>query len=347
MQRATALETISHNIASDDRRCLACGYMLRGLGPEPRCPECGLINIPEEFRRQVWDLVDSGRWFFSGFFRPFRKRPPGWWWALDRPGDVRHSWEHAAANVLISLLIIAAVVGVADGWCYRVNDYGLLSLPVGEPGPPEPLHLSISVVSLTHSRRMADWCKWRAFDSFSDDQNLLFSFTYVAWVWSPSWQSALPVMPLVAWVWLVWVFPAFAGVSTQIRKDLPAFARAPRTIVAAANYESHRMIYLAIVVSASAVLSAWIIASVDIASQTLGGFAPASFPKYAIVAPILPVLLLLFAAFNWIGPLRSDYTRQLIQGRWHAARIILMYVLFFPAAFVLGSISSIGALMRW
>jgi hypothetical protein len=30
-----------------DRKCLACGYDLQGLGDEPRCPECGLLNIPE------------------------------------------------------------------------------------------------------------------------------------------------------------------------------------------------------------------------------------------------------------------------------------------------------------
>jgi len=60
------------------RPCLACGYDLFGLGDEPRCPECGLLNIPQGYRRQVWELVDSGKWFFSGPFAFFRKRPPGW-----------------------------------------------------------------------------------------------------------------------------------------------------------------------------------------------------------------------------------------------------------------------------
>ncbi len=35
------------------RPCLACGYDLSGHGEEPRCPECGLLNIPEGYRRQV------------------------------------------------------------------------------------------------------------------------------------------------------------------------------------------------------------------------------------------------------------------------------------------------------
>jgi len=62
----TGLE--SDNITDSEaiRSCLGCGYSLRGLGTEPRCPECGLLNIPDAYRKQVWALVDSGKWFFSG-----------------------------------------------------------------------------------------------------------------------------------------------------------------------------------------------------------------------------------------------------------------------------------------
>ena len=96
------------------RHCLACGYNLFGLGEEPRCPECGLRHVPSVYREQVWELVDSGKWFFSGFFTPWRKRLPGWWWALDRPGDLRRSFRFAVVRVLISTVLILVFVAAAD-----------------------------------------------------------------------------------------------------------------------------------------------------------------------------------------------------------------------------------------
>ena len=37
----------------------------------------------------------------------------------------------------------------------------------------------------------------------------------------------------------------------------------------------------------------------------------------------------------WIGLLRSDFTKQIVRSRWHAARIVWMYAILLPAAFAL------------
>ena len=35
-------------------------------------------------------------------------------------------------------------------------------------------------------------------------------------------------------------------------------------------------------------------------------------------------------ALGWIGPLRSDYTSQLIRSRFHLVRIVVMYAVAIP-----------------
>ena len=93
----------------EDRKCIACGYSLRGLGDERRCPECGLLNVPEGLRRQVQQLVDLKPWFFSSFLAPFEKRLPGWWWSLDRNDHLRRSFKFAGIHILVALLLVIPV----------------------------------------------------------------------------------------------------------------------------------------------------------------------------------------------------------------------------------------------
>lgn len=131
------LSAVEPIIASESARpCLACGYDLQGLGEEPCCPECGLLNIPEGYRRQVHELVDCGKWFFSSFFGVFRKRPPGWWWSLDRPGDVKRALKRASLYLIFSFLMIflASFAGnsVKTEWLNEWVDHSF----VYDDGPP-------------------------------------------------------------------------------------------------------------------------------------------------------------------------------------------------------------------
>ena len=66
----------------------------------------------------------------------------------------------------------------------------------------------------------------------------------------PSFEGILFTLVLYVWAIFVWACPSLIGIWTQIRKGLPEFAKAPRTIIAASNYEAHRLTYLAIVMLA-------------------------------------------------------------------------------------------------
>lgn len=96
--------------------CVACGYNLYGLGDGPRCAECGLQNAPDGLRRQVWDYIDTRPTFISSFFNPFAKRLPGWWWSLDREGDVGKSIRFAIRNLCLSAVIVWTALMLATQW---------------------------------------------------------------------------------------------------------------------------------------------------------------------------------------------------------------------------------------
>ncbi|UCC32740.1 MAG: hypothetical protein JSU86_10735 [Phycisphaerales bacterium] len=308
--------------AETARRCVACGYNLFGLGDEPRCPECGLLNIPSRYRQQVWDLVGSGRWFFSSFFGPFRKRPPGWWWALDRPGDVKRTFKFTGVYLLITASLIfgagavgdAARVEIADKW----SNYSYVD-------PDDPTRSTIvdyeqvSVVGLGGTPRRGRYSQTERHDA-ADRIIRPFGRRSVRVLIEPS-LDFLPLCGIIfAWVFFIWALPAMAGLWTQIRKGLPEFARAPRTILAASNYESHRLLYLGIV------FAIWTVAD---AALRVSVFART--PASLLVLWLLLVLAVtVLGAAGWTGPLRSDYTRQLVRSRRHAARIVVMYAVMLP-----------------
>jgi len=120
---------------------------------------------------------------------------------------------------------------------------------------------------------------------------------------------------------LVWAGPGLVGLWTQIRKGLPKFALARRTVVSAVNYESHRMIYVAALVVAGL--------GVECAMRLQGLVYSAPFAyDVAFVCIVLAVVAL--AAGGWIGALRSDFTKRLIRSRFHMLRIVVMYALILP-----------------
>ena len=139
-------------------------------------------------------------------------------------------------------------------------------------------------------------------------------------------------MTAVGWAGLfafwVWLAPAVVGIWTQIRNGLPDFARAPRTIIAAANYEAHRLVYIGWAWLGAYVLD--VVLRLTLLRTTTGWY------DYWAMGFTLPLPLLVLA--NWIGPLRSDYTRQLIRSRWHAVRIFVMYVLVLPTLLMLSAV---------
>jgi hypothetical protein len=311
--------------AEPARRCLACGYNLFGLGDEPRCPECGLLNIPDGYRRQVWELVDSGRWFFSSFLGFARKRPPGWWWALDRPGDVRRSFKFAGRFVLLACVMIFAAGAVADAVRVEMRwtwSYYSLRVP-NAPSQSTILDCEQVIVSGLGSipRRNQLHQSERKGRLPGRVQPIPRSSTRV--LFEPSLAFISESSAICAIVLCMWAGPALVGLWTQIRKGLPAFARAPRTIIAAANYESHRLVYLTLCVGL------WMAADAVFRVVVLVN-NPTALMVVLVLWPALLVVATVMGACGWIGPLRSDYTRQLIRSRKHAVRLVLMYAVALP-----------------
>ena len=313
----------NHEVTADlPRRCIACGYNLRGLGDEPRCPECGLLHVPASYRQQIWDLVDSGKWFFSEMFSPFRKRLPGWWWALDREGDVNRSFWVAGRNILLAAFIVFSTCAVFE------------ALVVRQTQTWSGTDIDGKAVSDVLHRAEARLFRTIPHDHYAKRRRAWSGTTFSSRItFDPSAGFAGPGVLVLLLLCLVWLCPGCVGLWTQIRKDLPAFARAPRTIIAAANLESHRVVY-------TAMLSAlWMMLDLILRWRIGTDYAVYGAAFWASAG-----VFYLVAALGWIGPLRSDYTAQLIRSRWHTLRIILMYAIVTPA-FVVFTLSF--AVLAW
>jgi len=322
--------------------CVDCGYDLRGQQDEPRCPECGRLNIPEAYRREVHELVDSGRWFFSNPFSLFAKRPPGWFWSLDRPGDVRRSLRRAGMYVALSAAVIVLSIALADA-C-RLTLCETVVFPAfqvnADTGRPERIPQAVRV-------HRFEWhvgafgLKTHATDS----KPPFGTVVPVAEAPTPNVATRLSLVPtvslelikvtvaLVVFLFGTWVLPAGVGLWTQVRKGLPGFARASSTVIAACNYEAHRLIYAAalcaMLMAADTIIRAY-------TGTTLFGGGPLMAFNYTVFM-IYTVLIIVpsYAALGWIGLLRSDFTRQIVRSPWHAARITWMYAILLAAVFSL------------
>lgn len=303
------------------RVCVACGYNLFGLGDQPRCPECGLRNIPDEFRRRVWELVDSGKWFFSGPLALFRRRPPGWWWALDRPGDLRRALRAVARNGVIAAAILFA--GTAIGSSIAIETTTTYRVSYLDDPTSQIIHETSLITRNGFVRgneetlKESDWP-----DAFQSPITYGRSSKSRVVLCAPNWVVLPVALGILLWLALTWVGPVFVGLVTQIRKGLPEFARPPLTIIAAGAYESHRLIYASAASVLALILAAFAFAC---AVRPVFGFMPADLLLFAI-----PVVTVLFVASGWVAPMRTDYTKQLIRSRGHAARIVIMYALLFP-----------------
>jgi len=309
--------------------CLYCGYNLTGLEHGTRCPECGKVSVPAALREQVWAVVDSGRRLWALMNRPLAAHPPGWWWALDRPGDVRRSIHTLVLNLALSLLIVLAALFTAGllavevtvinelydqadpqaetiAWDRQVTPYGLFN----DAG-----------TTIQSDGGMVDWMR-RAHKARSPAERVR-STERLAWYWSP---RGLGVGASVfAWMVLVWAYVAQVGLWTQIRRGLPSFARPQSTIIAASNLQSCKLVFLAVLVVLGSV--------VEVASRRVCGGRNSS--DYAVALWGIGAALAIAATTMWIGALRSDFTHQLVRSRLHAFRIVLLYALVFPALTIL------------
>lgn len=314
---------------------MACGYNLFALGDEPRCPECGLLNIPSGYRQEVWDLVDSGRWFFSSFFGPFQKRPPGWWWALDRPGDVKRSLKFAGRCLLIAAVTILAFGFLAD--LFRVE----LTIAYRYTAANDPAGSMTDAGELIYVHGMGGYIH-----EFHDDIKYVVvgrwpgtTMTSTSRLFlKPAFEFITPCTIIFVWLFSVWAGPAMVGLWTQIRRGLPDFARPPRTILAASNYESHRLLYL------SMVFAIWVAA--DTALRVV--VCPTNPVALSVLRLVCHLAFGALGAVGWIGPLRSDYTRQLVRSRFHAARIVVMYAVILPwvvTAIAAGTVAKLLSLL--
>ena len=310
--------------------CLYCGYNLTGHADGARCSECGMVSVPAALREEVWGLADSRRRLWVLMARPFVKFPPGWWWALDRPGDVRRSTRTLAVNLALCAAIVFGVFIAADvvvveqteSFAYydqaapdsgmrwvkdRVTQFGWLCqrnpvpMPAGQPAVIRTDDLPFRSPVL------------RVVETFR-----------ITWVRSADgvWYGVIAF----AWLVVVWGFVAQVGLWTQIRRGLPEFARLPHTIVAAANLQSCKLAFLAGFVAAA------VAAELPLRYACLTGHHSHA---YDLALCGLFAIVALAAAVSWVGALRSDYTHQLIRSRLHAARIILMYAVVLPTVTVL------------
>jgi hypothetical protein len=325
---------------SDDsvviRRCIACEYDLRGLGVEPRCPECGLVNVAQDFRDQVWRLIDQGAWLITPPQGFIQKRPPGWWWSLDRDGDVRRSMLRAFDASLIAALIILGFGTASASFCEtQTIEFGI---PI-HSGPRAPVMPAGRRVYVTTTAGFYP----RIHDSVigvTDGRARGMPYTYAKpissvteWTFRPTYPALGFACLALIWTIATWAGPATVGLWTQIRKGLPDFARAPRTIIAASGYESHRLLYLAPVVAIGFVADAAMRYN-QIDRSTQSG-----------VLTAIVLFAIAFGAAGWIGPIRTDHTRQLVRSTLHGVRIVVMYAIALPLVVLI--IATCGMFLTW
>lgn len=316
-----------------ERPCLACGYDLRGLGEEARCPECGLLNVSEGFRSQVQEEFDSGRRSFSSPLTPWKPRLPGWFWALDRDADLSVCAKRACFNVVGFYVVVVLLLLASSSVAIRQTN----TVSWTDPESNAPKSFSCDV----HHRFLL--IGQGSLNEYFEIPNRLQQFGIrPSWNFGASFVFSGPaemsprylcaVLIIAAFLLVSLLLPGLLGIATQIRKGLPDYASPRRSVWSALLLETQLLWHFAI--------AFLLFAGVEVALRHTAylNFRGGLFQREILLILAASISLQLYAAALWIGPVRSDFTNQLIRSRRHAARIVVMYALVFPVILLIATV---------
>ena len=274
--------------------CLHCGYNLRGLTKEHKCPECGRLPDRQAERQAVLDLIHQPMlklgWRMLQFWKPL---PAGWWWTLNRPEDRREvrrrTWKWILGSGLLMLVLMCSIVMVN-----RTVSIIKYEHPPGEPekkqvrarGFSSGVMSSVSV-TVTPSRP-----GWVVLTERTEEVVLDFQFNGML-------IMALFVVGIVLLTWLMmrWVWLPICLATGPRKKSAPELT-AIKTI-ALYQYAPMLTLFLAVI------LLSWI----NWALYTLG-WIDESHLIVVLAAPLLHVGLI---GTTWAAAIRSDRTGQIFK----------------------------------
>ncbi len=138
---------------------------------------------------------------------------------------------------------------------------------------------------------------------------------------------------IASWAVCLWMSVAVVGLWTQIRRGMKTIGRAWKTIIAASCTESCKLVYLAGLIAIAAAADAGLRITV----------LPGNDRLYEMFATAMGLAVVCIGVLGWVGPLRSDYTGQLVRSRVHLVRILIMYaaVLTWPLAGLVWGLASL------
>jgi hypothetical protein len=297
--------------------CVYCGYDLTGSTDTLACPECGRISTVDAVRGETHALFDQPVRLYREALRFWSKHPPGWFWSLDRDGDVRRSRILLAINVM---LVFAIVTG---GWLVACS---CVVTVTGTERHLDPAGIEPPLLTRETTRRYgALGTTLLNHNYFPEHDRDLTVLTYdyaekheVAWA-LPQDGKGLWGLGIATWLVVNWFLVGQLGFLTQNLFPCHATQRPDRTVAAAVNAESCRLPAQAMVLA--------LLLAVDAAVRVL---LPAGhFREHRMIVAILIPLGIALVWSHWICPLRSDSLGMLVPTRRRAVWVFGVYLVCF------------------